>query len=268
MAAAGVGGTCLSILTPELLNAVGTQKTLGIYSGLSVVVGISVSVFAQPPRKFERRSAHVVNWRDFKKPVFTLLFLANLMQPLTIAIPMTFGPEFSESLHFSDKMGSVLLAVNSAVGCPARLATGYFSDRVGHVNMLLLATALYATGTWGLWLSAAHTSNGTIWIIFAILHGIVSGTFMTVINSIQRRLFGAEMYFSYNGAMTSIRGAAHIVGVPIAGALVSRVKDIDLSGDDFTKPIIYTGVLLTISVMCLVGVRAVDARKNGWVWKR
>jgi len=268
MAAAAAGGACLSMVTPELLNAVGTRKTLGIFSGMSVFVCTIVSFLAQPPRKFEKRSSHLVSWRDFKKPVFTLLFLSNLIQPLTVAIPMTFGPEFSESLRFSDKMGAVLLAVNSAVGCPSRLANGYISDRIGHLNILLLATTIYAFGTWGLWLSAAHASNGKLWITFTVLHGVVNGTFNTVINSIQRRLFGAELYFPYNGAMTSIRGVGYVVGVPLAGALVSQVKDIELSGDDFTKPIIYTGVLLLVSVLCLIGVRVVDATENGWMWKR
>jgi nitrate/nitrite transporter NarK len=268
MAAAAAGGVCLSMVTPELLDAVGTKKTLGIFSGMSVVVCTSVSLLAQPPRKFKRRSSHLVTWRDFEKPVFTLLFLANLIQPLTVAIPMTFGPEFSESLHYSDKMGTLFLMINSAVGCPFRVANGYMSDKIGHLNMLLLTTALYTLGTWVLWLSAAQTSNGTLWIIFTVLHGIVNGSFNTVINSIQRRLFGAEMYFPYNGAMTSIRGVGYVVGVPAAGALVNHVRDIELSGEDFVKPIVYTGVLLLASLLCLVGVRVMDAMKNGWMWKR
>jgi MFS family permease len=268
MAAASAGGACLAVATPSMLEAVGTQATLGIYSVTSFVLCGTVSLLAQPPRKFERRSSHIVSWRDFKKPIFTLLFLANLIHPLTFATPMTFGPEFSDSLNFTNKMGSVLLAVNSAVGVPSRLVTGYVADKIGHLNMLLLATATYALGTWGLWLTAAHTHNGTLWIIFTVGHGVFNGAFNTVINSIQKELFGPEMYYSYNGAMTSIRGVGYVVGVPLAGSLVSLVKDSELTGDDFTKPIVYTGVLLAVSVLCMVGIRVVDTKKKGWAWKR
>ncbi|KAF2689517.1 MFS general substrate transporter [Lentithecium fluviatile CBS 122367] len=268
MAAASAGGASLSMATPAMLEAVGTKTTLGIFAATSAVVCGVVSVLAQPPRKFEKRSPHPVGWRDMKNPVFTLLLLANLIHPLTLTTPMTFGPEFSESLHFSEKMGSVLLAVASAVGIPSRLVNGHVADKIGHLNMLLLATAVYALGTWGLWLPAASTGNRALWVVFTIGYGVMTGTFNTLMNSIQRRLFGDEMYYTYNGAMTSVRGVGYVIGVPLAGALVSRVKDTELKGNDFMKPIFYTGILLTGSMLCIVGVRVVDAQKNGWRRKR
>jgi MFS family permease len=221
-ASAAAGGTCLSLITPQLLDAVGTRATLGIFSAISVVIGIAVSILAQAPRKFEKRLTHPIGWKDFRNSAFTLLLFVNLVNPLTIAIPMTFGPDFSKALGFDMQMATVLLAVNSAVGMPTRLANGYIADKIGHQNILLLSTALYMLGAWALWLTAAHTNNGKIWIAFTVIHGVVNGTFITVINSIQKHLFGAELYFPYNGAMTSMRGVGYLAGLPIAGALVNR----------------------------------------------
>lgn len=87
-------------------------------------------------------------------------------------------------------------------------------------------------------------------------------------NSVQKQLFGDELYYPYNGALASIRGAGYACGVPIAGALVSRVKDSELTGRDFMKPIVYTGVMLTVSLVCLGGVRCLDWRRNGHRWIR
>lgn len=266
MATASAGGATLSMATPQLLNAVGTRKTLGILALASFVVCSCVSMLAQSPRKFEKRASHMVSWRDLKRLDFTLLLAANFIHPLTVTIPLTFGPAFSGSIHMSGRMGSALLAMGSAVGCPSRFANGYFADRIGHVNMLLLATVVYAVGTWGLWFTAARTNNGPFWIMFNVLYGVVNGTFNTVINSIQRQLFGDEMYYPYNGAMTSVRGIGYVVGVPIAGALVRGVQDAELSGDDFTAIIVYAGSLLAVSVLCLGGVRVVDGLRHGW-WK-
>ena len=55
-----------------------------------------------------------------------------------------------------------------------------------------------------------------------------------------------------------------MIGVPIAGALLSQVVDEDLRGDDFVKPIVYTGVFVTSALLCLMNVRWLDAKKNGW----
>jgi MFS family permease len=156
------------------------------------------------------------------------------------------------------------ILVNSGVGIPARLCTGWLADKIGHLNMLLIATGMYTLATWAFWLPAAITSNMPLYICMSVCHGLINGVFNTVMNSAQKMLFGAEMYYPKVGATTSIRGVAYVIGVPIAGALVSTVTDADLQGSDFTRPIIYTGAFLTFSLLCLINVRRLDAKRNGW----
>lgn len=256
----------MSLSLPKLLEAVGTRWTLGIMSFINLCILSGTSALAQPPRRFQRRSTEFVGWRTFRNPIFTLLFLVNLIHPLTLAIPTTFGPEFSESLGYDLSKASMFLAISSLVGIPARLLMGFLADYVGHNNILFLATTTFALITLVLWLPAAQTGTGALWIAFNVIYGIVYGVFMTVINSVQKGHFGDELYYSYNGVLTSIRGVGYVVGVPVAGSLVSRVKDVELQGDDFVRPIVYTGTLLTISAFCLGGVRWLDARKTGWKW--
>lgn len=244
----------------------GSRWTLGIMSIFSACfLGISGSL-AQPPRKCQNRRTKLAGWGAFKNPTFTLLFLVNLINPLTVAIPTTFGPEFSKALGYQVRMASVILALSSIMGIPSRFLTGYAADRFGHNNILFLATLTYAFSTLAMWLPAAHTNNKVVWIAYNVVYGCVFGVFNTVINSVQQGHFGDELYYSYNGALASIRGTGYVMGVPIAGALVARVEDADLQGTDFTRPIVYTGTLLMMSVCCLAGVRWLDSRKNGWKW--
>lgn len=228
-------------------------------------LGIS-GCLAQPPRKCQNRRTKAAGWGAFKNPTFALMAIVNLMNPLTVAIPTTFGPEFSEALGYKLKMASVILALGSITGIPARFMTGYAADRLGHNNVFLLATLTYAISTLGMWLSAAHTNSKATWIAYNVVYGCVFGVFNTVINTVQRGHFGDELYYSYNGVLASIRGAGYLIGVPIAGALVTRVDNADLKGIDFTRPIVYTGALLMVSVVCQAGVRWLDSRKNGWKW--
>ena len=196
--------------------------------------------------------------------MFISLAVANLIHPLTLAIPLVFGPEFAESIGTSVTLGSHLLAINSGVGIPGRLCAGWLSDKLGHLNMLLMATAVYAVATWGLWLPAALTGHVGLYVAMCIFHGLVNGVFNTVMNSAQKTLFGAEMYYPNIGATTTIRGVGYVVGAPIAGAMVSGVANENLQGSDFERPILYTAVLLTISLLCLVNTRRLDAKRNGW----
>ncbi|KAL5405559.1 hypothetical protein PMIN03_008354 [Paraphaeosphaeria minitans] len=262
----GFGGLALSLSLPKILDSVGSRWTLGFMSILSAFfLGVS-SCLAVPPRKCHKRRTKPVGWGTFKNPTFTLVFTMNLINPLTVAIPATFGPEFSKALGYRVAMASVILALVSITSIPARFATGYAADRLGHNNVLFLATFTYAISTLVMWLPAAHTNSKAVWIAFNVVYGCVFGVFNTVINSIQRGHFGDELYYSYNGALASIRGVGYLVGVPVAGSLVSRVDDANLQGSDFTRPIVYTGTLLVVSVFCQAGVRWLDGRKNGWKW--
>jgi len=266
--AGALGGTVWSFVITNLLEHVGIRITLGILSALSGVILSCASALALPPRRFVKRSSKIMGWKAFKDPIFASLAVANLIHPLTLAIPMTFGPEFAESLGVGVTQASYLLAINSGVGIPARLGAGALADAIGHQNMLLIATTVYALATWAFWLPSALSSHVGLYITMSVCHGLISGVFGTVSNSAQKQLFGNEMYYPKNGLMTSIRGIGYVAGVPIAGALVTRVADDKLHGEDFMKPIIYTGALLTTSMVCLMNVRWLDAKRVGWKWAR
>jgi MFS family permease len=251
-----------------MLDSIGTSCTLGVLAAVSTVIGILISLLAQPPRKFERRSTEVAGWGTFKEAIFTLLFIANFIHPLTVANPATFGPVFSETVGINGRDGAMLLAIVSLVGIPSRLSIGWAADVIGHTNIVIIVTGIYCIGVWCLWLPAATNNSRVLWTVFNVMYGVVNGTFNIVVNSLQKKLFGDELYYSYNGAITSIRGVGYVIGVPIAGALVKQGRDDDLSGTDFTMPIIYNGALLTIALVCLLGIRIVDARKIEWAWAR
>jgi hypothetical protein len=74
-----------------------------------VVLSIA-SVLALPPRKFETRCTSMVSWNIFLDPMFASLAVVNFVHPLTLAIPMVFGPEFAEAVGASVTQGSYLLA--------------------------------------------------------------------------------------------------------------------------------------------------------------
>ncbi|KAF2848813.1 MFS general substrate transporter [Plenodomus tracheiphilus IPT5] len=265
-ASAALGGTVWSIALTKLLEskAIGIRSTLQILGGVSgALLGIA-SLLSLPPRKYEQRSTRIVALKTFKDPIFFFLAVVNMIHPLTLAIPMTFGPEFAESVGVGVTKASQLLAMNSAVGIPSRLGAGALADKIGHQNMLMAATAIYAVATWALWLPSALRDDEGLYIAMSVCHGIISGVFNTVCNSAQKQLFGDEMYYPKNGAITTIRGFGYVFGVPIAGALIKRVADDELDGSDFIKPIVYTGVLLLVSLICLTIVRMKDAQRNGW----
>jgi MFS family permease len=261
---AALGGMIWVFVVTKSLGSLGIRWTLGILAISSAVLLSIASALALPPRSFETRCTHMVSWKIFLDPLFLSIAVVNFIHPLTITIPLVFGPQFAKSIGASLAQASYLLVINSGVAIPGRLGTGWLADRIGHLNMLIIATAMYACAIWILWLTAAVKGNIGLYIAMNVCHGIANGVFNTVMASAQKTLFGAEMYYPKMGATTSIRGIGWVIGTPIAGALVSKVADGDLRGQDFVRPIVYTGVLVTFSLSCLINVRWLDSKKNGW----
>lgn len=195
------------MLTRWLLEHHGTRKTLGVLTGITSGLGITVSLAAQRPRRCAKRQAtKMLHWETLKEPKFALLMAANLIHPLTFTTPMMFGPEFSHSLGFTATVASRLLATNSVVGIPGRLGFGALGDRLGQQNMLMLGMAVYTLSSWTVWLSADQTGNKACWITFIVFHGLVNGSYLTMINPVLKGLFGPERYYPINGAFSSVRG--------------------------------------------------------------
>ncbi|KAE8867953.1 hypothetical protein PTNB29_01864 [Pyrenophora teres f. teres] len=243
-ASSALGAMIWSFVLTELLETVGIRWTLGTLALVNMVFLGIASGLALPPRRFEKRSSHIIGWGTIRDPIFLSLAMVHLTQALAWGIPMTYGPIFAESLGVSISKASYLVAINSGVGILVRPGTGWLADRVGYLNMLMAATAVYCLVTFTLWLPAAMVSNVGLYISTCVFHGLINGVFIILINSAQKTLFGAEMYYPKSGAMTSIRGVGLVISGPIAGALLSRDPAEDLQGRDFMGLIVYTGLLM------------------------
>ncbi|KAF2190748.1 MFS general substrate transporter [Zopfia rhizophila CBS 207.26] len=267
-AGGGLGGFFYAPVLRLLLQKLGSREALGILASIQFILGSVVSAITQRPRKFKKRSYRIVSCKAFENPIFTLLMLVNLLHPLTIGIPMIFSPGFSGFLGFDVTQAAMLLALASAVGIPARILLGFLADKIGHQNALLFGTATNALITWILWILATQTNAKTLWITFIVLFGIVNGCFTILIAPITIAVFEHEFYFSYSGALNTIKGLGYLVGPIVAGAILGNEKEEMISATDFLRLILYTGVLQTMCTCSLILVRILYGKKRGWEWIR
>lgn len=176
---------------------------------------------------------------------------------------MAFGPEFSKMLGYGPQVSAGLLAAVSGTGIFTRPMFGLLADKLGHQNMLLLSMAAYATGVFCVWLTAAAYHCKAAWIVFAIICGALNGSFLQFSVSVAQSVFGEELYFSYSGAFVAVRGIGFVIGNPIGGALVKRVRNDAFVGSDFYPLIIFTGLTLAGGTLCLGAIRYLDAKVSG-----
>ncbi|KAF2017419.1 MFS general substrate transporter [Aaosphaeria arxii CBS 175.79] len=265
-AAGGMGGVFYSKLGDVLLTQ-RTQTAFLMFSLVGLYLSIFSTLLAQPARNVSRRKTTMVDWSTLKNPSFCLFMVVNLLVPLTLRTPTSFGPIFGKSMGLSPSKAASIHAWMSLVGIPTRLVVGTMADKAGHQNTCLLMTALCAATVLVIWLPAALTGNQTMWTVFMMGWGLINGTFLQLINSVGQRLFGPELYYSYNGTFTSLRGLGFVMGGPLAGALL-RHKTERMEPRQFLPVIVCTGLAMLASTVSLVYVRILDAKKQGWKWAR
>lgn len=255
----------MSPLERTMLDNIGSRATLGVFAVMYFVLGSTASAAAQPARKLnKKRSYRIVQWKDFKEPMFVLFFVFNLLMATCSRLPMMSGPQFSATLGYSMATSSNLLAAVSGVGIVSRPAFGWVADKTGHQNSLAISTGLYALGVFAIWFPAAQHESKALWVFFSVIVGMVNGSFLQFTTSMAQRVFGDEVYYCYSGLFLAARGVGTTIGNPMGGALIARVRDDELRGTDFNRAILFTGFCLTACTICLVCIRWLDARKTGW----
>ncbi|ORY12353.1 major facilitator superfamily domain-containing protein [Clohesyomyces aquaticus] len=263
--AASLGGVFYSPVLRKLLQVLGTRNTLRALACMNAMLLGVASGLAQPARKYEKRTYSIVKLKIFKDPIFSLLMVVNFLNPLTFATTFNFGPDFSESLGFSETMAGYLLALVCGIAIPFRILMGYLGDRFGHQNGLIAGTLVSALSVWGLWLPAACLANDKSWMAHLVFYGISAGTFISFMNLVQKDIFGHERYYVYSGAFSTVRGVGYLVGGPMAGAIVKKDRDDELSSSDFAGLVLFTGISMALCLVCLVVVRQLEARRTGWL---
>lgn len=259
----GVGGVLFSPLLSYLLQTVKTRKALGIFATIFLVLGCTAGAVAQPARKVKTRCTQSVGRKAFQQPMFLLFFLFTFLVSMSFRTPMAFGSEFSKMLGYEPKVSAGILAAISGTGIITRPVFGLVSDKFGHQNMLLLSMAVYATSVFCVWLPAAAYHSEAAWIVFAIICGALNGSFLQFSVSVAQAVFGEELYFSYSGAFAAVRGVGFVIGNPIGGALIKKVRNDAFVGSDFYLMIIFTGVTLTGGALCLVAIRYLNTKARG-----
>src|SRR3569833_448524 len=283
----GAGGLALGPAVRALLSAVGGRWTLRALAGLCLLLGVPVALSvprsrlgasadaapssASPPRLKARLPRGVL-----LSPALLLSAGGACCGSAGAQLPLAFIPTYSVALGLSAGTGATLLAVANAVNAVARVGTGNAGDRLGRLNALqvsLTATALAGLALWGLSVKsfaveAAPTATSTavqLWLAFIILYSIAAGGYYALFPATIADVFGIRNYAAVNGFIYFIRGCGTMVGSPVGGVLLSRKNHKNKQNN--TKNNTRDGALLLSSVVCILGLRWVDAVRRGWAWR-
>ncbi|KAK3934256.1 major facilitator superfamily domain-containing protein [Diplogelasinospora grovesii] len=200
---AGLGGLAFSLITGRLIAVSGVAWTYRILSFISLACNAICALLVRErplsSAAAARSACRVYRFpRDFARTQILLVVCWGFLTEFGYVALWYSLPNYATSIGLDPTQGSIvqsLLSLGLGLGRPV---VGYYSDKVGRINIALGMTLLCGILCLTLWI-LARSYVGLL--IFAASAGVVSGTFWSTVSPILAEVVGIAEAGSTFGAI-------------------------------------------------------------------
>jgi len=161
-------------------------------------------------------------------PKFLLICASNTFGFLGFYVPFVYLPSLAESqLDISSEQGALLLSVVGISNTLGRILSGWLSD-FAFVDSLFVVNCSLVLSALCVFLFPFVTSYSMLLTVGAFF-GLSIAAYISLTSIVLVDLLGLEKLTSAFGLLTMFRGAASIVGPPIAGAVFEATSSLNIS---------------------------------------
>ncbi|KAK5994747.1 putative transporter MCH2 [Cladobotryum mycophilum] len=189
-AGSGLGGLAYSLGSEAMISRMGVNWSFRITAICAFIVNVTCTVLIRDRNKQIQPEQHGFHIRLLKQPKLILITIWAVLSILGYTIVLFSLPDNAVRIGKGPHQGAILGALVNLGMAIGRPVVGYFSDRIGRINMLALATFL--AGIWCLCLWTSGTNYPTL-LAFSILGGTVIGTSWATLGPILADTFGTKL---------------------------------------------------------------------------
>ncbi|EEQ34227.1 hypothetical protein McanMca71_005017 [Microsporum canis] len=241
-----IGGVVWPIALRRLLVEVGFPWTMRIAGFIMMPLLVIGCLTVRLPQK-KREKKPKPNIKAMKTLAFGLLAAALFFASMGLFVPFYFITSYSIHLGKDPETSFYLISVTNATSLFGRLLPGFWADRYGKFNTLILATLF--SGIICCCITAATSLGGLM--VIAAAYGFASGAIISIQGACATQLVDPATYGAAMGAVLGVCSIASLIGSPIAGELATR--------HGFLSATEYGGASLLAGSACLVASRALQS---------
>jgi len=161
-----------------------------------------------------------------RDPKFLLICTSNLFGFLGFYVPFVYLPTLAQKQEISPEQGALLLSVIGISNTLGRIVTGWISDFAWVDSLFVVNCSLVLSASCVFLFPFVATYE--MLLVVGALFGLSIAAYISLTSIILVDLLGLERLTSAFGLLTMFRGAASIVGPPLAGA-VFEAASLDIS---------------------------------------
>lgn len=190
------------------------------------------------PESFKSALSQMMDFSLLKDPVFMLIAVSNLFGMAGLYVPFVYLVDCAKFDGIESGKASFLLSIIGITNTVGRIACGYFAD-FPQVNALFVNNCCLIISTISVAVTPFCHSYGA-YMTTAIFFGIAVSGYISLTSIILVDLLGLDKLTNAFGLLILFRGAATIVGSPMAGALYDSTQS-------YSVPFFVAGGLFGIS---------------------
>jgi MFS family permease len=215
-AGSGLGGLIWCLVTGRMIPILGHHWSLRITAIVAFTVNFTCALLMKDRNKQINPYQRAFDFGLLRRYEFLLLIAWGIFSLLGYTILLFALPTQSLSLGFSQSQAALIGAMVNLGMAIGRPIIGYFSDRVGRINMALGGTFFGALVCFFIWVFARSL---IVLIVFAILGGTVCGTFFATIGILATEVLGIRQLPSALSILWTSAAIPCLFATPIAVAM-------------------------------------------------
>ncbi|KAI1820070.1 major facilitator superfamily domain-containing protein [Xylaria intraflava] len=249
----GVGGVVFPLMLQILFRKLGwgwSIRILGFISfGLLIVSNILLKKRLPPPKNI---SSHP-DFRILKEKSFLLLTCGVFLLEFGLFIPVSYISSYAIASGFDETFAFQLLPILNGASVIGRALPGWWADIIGPFNSNMISIMISIFACFAVWLPFGTTTPGVV--IFAVLFGFSTGNNISITPVCVGKLCHTHHYGRYYATCYTIVSVACLIGIPIAGNVVTATNG------EYWSLIILTGAT---QVLAFVAIYAAKVVRVGW----
>ncbi|KAJ7140710.1 major facilitator superfamily domain-containing protein [Mycena epipterygia] len=250
-----VGGTVLPIAMRRLFQQVGfpwAVRTLAFLVLFCMICGFLCCSTRLPPRKGGR----IIDVRVFQDRAYSFLVLGASLISIGLYAPLSFGVTYAVAHGVPQDLAFYTLSILNALSLFGRLLPNIIAQRVGPINILILACSLAGILNF-VWISVKSTAGI---LVFNAAFGFSSGGYVSVLPAAIATLSPDPQTIGLRFGMAFFCTSFFwLAGSPIQGALIQ------LHGT-YWPTAVFSGSAVFVGVAFMVVARLLAARRTGSQW--
>jgi MFS family permease len=188
-AGSGFGGLTYSLAANAMIHNVGLAWTFRIIGIIACIVNTICAILIRDRLKLVGSTRIPMDLRLLRRPEYIFLLLFGFFSLLSYVTLLFSLPSYADSIGLTATQGSIVGAILNLGQTLGRSPIGYFSDAFGRMNMG--ATMSFLAGLFVLVIWTNANTYGTL-VFFALIGGMVAGTFWATIAPIATEVLGLQ----------------------------------------------------------------------------